>query len=35
VRLPLEVRQRLMMIVDPLARLDLIASLVRVRDSST
>ena len=35
VPLPLEVRQRLLMIADPLARLDLIASLVRVRDSST
>ena len=32
--LPLEVRQRLLVLADPLARLDLIASLLRVRDSS-
>jgi hypothetical protein len=31
--LPLEARQRLLTL-DPLARLDLIASLLRVRDSS-
>jgi Lon protease-like protein len=32
--LPLEVRQRLLVLADPLARLDVIASLLRVRDSS-
>ncbi len=33
--LPLEVRQRLLTLADPLVRLDVVASLLRVRDSSS